>query len=51
MTLCGGIAYRGGSRLHRLLRNARAAHVMAPTTEVLRLWTGRALLNKPILGR
>ncbi len=50
MTLCGGIAYRGGSRLHRLLRDARAAHVMAPTTDVLRLWTGRALLGKPILG-
>ena len=50
MTLCGGIAYRNGSRLHRLLRDARAAHVMAPTTDVLRLWTGRALLGMPILG-
>ena len=50
MTLCGGIAYRSDSRLHRLLRDARAAHVMAPTTDVLRLWTGRALLGKPILG-
>lgn len=50
MTLCGGIGYRGGSKLHRLLRDARAAHVMAPTTDVLRLWTGRALLGKPILG-
>jgi len=51
MTLCGGIAYRGGSKLHRLLRDARAAHVMAPTTDILRLWTGRALLGKPILGQ
>lgn len=51
MTLCGGIAYRGGSKLHRLLRDARASHVMAPTTDVLRLWTGRALLGKPILGQ
>ncbi len=50
MTLCGGIGYRDGSKLHRLLRDARAAHVMAPTTDVLRLWTGRALLGKPILG-
>lgn len=50
MTLCGGMAYRSGSKIHRMLRDARAAHVMAPTTDVLRLWTGRALLGQPILG-
>ncbi|MEW8615776.1 MAG: acyl-CoA dehydrogenase family protein [Candidatus Thiodiazotropha sp.] len=50
MTLSGGQAYRDESRLHRLLRDARAAHVMAPTTDVLRTWTGRVLLGLPILG-
>jgi alkylation response protein AidB-like acyl-CoA dehydrogenase len=50
MTLTGGQAYRSDSRLHRLLRDARAAHVMAPTTDMLRIWTGRTLLGLPILG-
>jgi alkylation response protein AidB-like acyl-CoA dehydrogenase len=50
MTLCGGLAYRDDTRLARILRDARAAHVMAPTTDVLRTWAGRALLGQPILG-
>lgn len=50
MSLSGGIAYREGSKLHRMLRDARAAHVMAPTTDLLRVWTGRTLLGQPILG-
>ena len=49
MTLCGGIAYRENSQLARLLRDARAAHVMSPTTMLLRQWTGRALLGLPLL--
>lgn len=50
MTLVGGIAYRDGSVLQRLLRDARAAHVMSPTTDLLYTWTGRALLGLPLLG-
>lgn len=50
MTLAGGIAYRECSPLERNLRDARAAHVMAPTTDVLRVWAGRALLGLPLLG-
>ena len=49
MTLCGGIAYRENSALARLLRDARASHVMSPTTSMLRLWMGRSLLDKPLL--
>jgi isovaleryl-CoA dehydrogenase len=49
MTLCGGIAYRENSALARLMRDVRASHVMAPTTDLLRLWTGRALLGQPLL--
>ena len=50
MTLCGGVAYREDARLPRLLRDARAAHVMAPTTDILRTWAGRALLGQPLLA-
>jgi alkylation response protein AidB-like acyl-CoA dehydrogenase len=49
MTLCGGSAYRENSRLARILRDARASHVMAPTTDMLKTWVGRALLNLPLL--
>ncbi len=49
MTLCGGMAYRENSHVARLLRDARAAHVMAPTTDMLRLWAGKALLGLPLL--
>ncbi|MBA3891981.1 MAG: acyl-CoA/acyl-ACP dehydrogenase [Gemmatimonadaceae bacterium] len=49
MTLCGGSAYRDNSRVARLLRDARASHVMAPTTDVLKTWVGRTMLNLPLL--
>ncbi|RYJ63012.1 acyl-CoA dehydrogenase family protein [Pseudomonas songnenensis] len=49
MTLCGGAAYRENSRAARLLRDARAGHVMTPTTGLLKLWTGRSLLGLPLL--
>ncbi len=50
MTLVGGAGYRDNARLGRMLRDARAAHVMAPTTDVLRTWVGRQLLDEPLLG-
>jgi alkylation response protein AidB-like acyl-CoA dehydrogenase len=50
LTLCGGKAYQAGGPLERCLRDARAVHVMSPTTDLLRTWTGRALLGLPILG-
>lgn len=49
-TLSGGVAYRENSRLDILLRDARASHVMTPTTDLLYTWIGRALLEQPILG-
>jgi isovaleryl-CoA dehydrogenase len=49
MTRCGGIAYRDNSVLARLVRDARASHVMSPTTDILKLWIGRALLGLPLL--
>lgn len=50
MTLAGGISYRENAKLQRHLRDARAAHVMAPSTDLLRTWTGRALLGRPLLA-
>ncbi|MFP5218589.1 MAG: acyl-CoA dehydrogenase family protein [Actinomycetes bacterium] len=50
MTLVGGIGYRDRSPLERHLRDARAAHVMSPTTDILRGWTGRSALGLPLLG-
>ena len=49
MTLCGGFAYRENSRISQMLRDARAGHVMAPTTDVLKTWVGRTMLNLPLL--
>ncbi|MEU6742858.1 acyl-CoA dehydrogenase family protein [Streptosporangium sandarakinum] len=49
LTLVGGAGYSDGSALHRHLRDARAAHVMSPITDVLRVWVGRALLDEPLL--
>jgi len=50
MTLSGGRGYRDGSTLHRMLRDVQASHIMAPSTDTLRSWTGRALLGVPILS-
>lgn len=49
LTLVGGVGYGEASPLHRMLRDARAAHVMSPVTDLLRVWTGRALLDEPLL--
>lgn len=50
MTLMGGTAYGKNAKVARLLRDVRAVQVMAPTTDQLRTWTGRALLDVPLLG-
>ncbi len=49
MTLAGGMGYRENGLFARLLRDARAGHVMSPTTEILKLWTGRVTLGLPLL--
>jgi alkylation response protein AidB-like acyl-CoA dehydrogenase len=50
MTLSGGIAYENNGILGMLMRDARAAHVMAPTTDILYTWIGRFLLDQPLLS-
>jgi isovaleryl-CoA dehydrogenase len=49
MTLAGGRGYAENGKLGRLLRDARASHVMAPTTDHLKGWIGRAMLNLPLV--
>ena len=49
MTCCGGRAYSENGDLSRLMRDARASHIMAPTTDVLKEWAGRLLLGLPLL--
>jgi isovaleryl-CoA dehydrogenase len=46
----GGAAFRKESVVERLFRDSRAARVMAPTTEALHDFVGRALLGQPLLG-
>jgi len=46
----GGAAFRKESPVERLFRDSRAARVMAPTTEALHDFIGRALCGLPLLG-
>jgi isovaleryl-CoA dehydrogenase len=47
---CGGAAFRKESPVERLFRDSRAARVMAPTTEALHDFIGRALCGLPLLA-
>ena len=49
MTVIGGAAYGADGVMSRHLRDARAAHIMSPTTDLLRTWLGRSLLGLPLL--
>jgi isovaleryl-CoA dehydrogenase len=47
---CGGAAFRKESPVERLFRDSRAARVMAPTTDALLDFVGRALCGLPLFG-
>lgn len=49
MTVCGGSAFRVELGIERRFRDARAARVMAPTTEALHDFIGRALCGLPLM--
>lgn len=49
MVLAGGRGYTSSSPLGRALRDARAGHLMSPTTDLLLRWLGRSLLDLPLL--
>ena len=46
---CGGSAFRRESPIERRFRDSRAARVMAPTTDALLDFVGRALCGLPLL--
>ncbi len=48
MTLGGGAAYGRRGGLERIFRDAQAASVMAPTTDVLKDFLGKACLGLPL---
>jgi isovaleryl-CoA dehydrogenase len=50
MKVCGGAAFRKELGIERRFRDARAARVMAPTTDALLDFVGRAALGLPLLG-
>jgi alkylation response protein AidB-like acyl-CoA dehydrogenase len=49
MKVCGGAAFRKELGIERRFRDARAARVMAPTTDALLDLIGRATLGLPLL--
>src|SRR5205807_4378087 len=49
MKVCGGAAFRKDLSIERRFRDARAARVMAPTTDALLDFVGRATLGLPLL--
>ena len=49
MKVCGGAAFRKELGIERRFRDARAARVMAPTTDALPDFVGRATLGLPLL--
>jgi isovaleryl-CoA dehydrogenase len=50
MKLCGGAAFRKEVGIERRFRDGRAARVMAPTTDALLDFVGRAISGLPLLG-
>jgi len=50
MRLCGGSAFRKEVGVERNFRDARAANVMAPTTDALYDFIGKALTGLPLFG-
>ena len=50
MRVCGGAAFRKDVGVERNFRDARAATVMAPTTDVLYDFIGRAVCGMPLFG-
>jgi alkylation response protein AidB-like acyl-CoA dehydrogenase len=50
MRTCGGAAFSKHLGLERVFRDARAAIVMAPTTDHLKEFVGRLLVGLPLFG-
>ncbi|MGE5085079.1 MAG: acyl-CoA dehydrogenase family protein [Bacillota bacterium] len=50
MRVCGGAAFRKDFELEKFFRDARSASIMAPTSDVLFDFIGKAICNMPVFG-
>lgn len=50
MRVCGGAAFRKDVGIERFFRDARAAHIMAPTSDVLFDFIGKAICGMPVFA-
>ena len=50
MRVCGGSAFRNEVGVERFFRDARAAGVMSPTTDMLYDFIGKAVCGMPLFG-
>ena len=50
MRVCGGAAFRKDVGVERFFRDARAASVMAPTSDVLFDFIGKSVCGMPVFG-
>lgn len=50
MRVCGGAAFRKDVGIERFFRDARAASIMAPTSDVLYDFIGKAVCGMPVFG-
>ncbi len=50
MRVCGGAAFRKDVGVERFFRDARAASIMAPTSDVLYDFIGKAVCSMPVFG-
>lgn len=50
MRVCGGAAFRKDVGIERFFRDARAASIMAPTSDVLYDFIGKAVCGIPVFG-
>lgn len=49
MRIVGGKGYNGEGAMERLLRDAYAGQIMAPSVDVLIVWLGKAITGQPLL--
>ena len=49
MRVGGGKTYNKASEIERLMRDAYAGQIMAPSLDVLNVWLGKAITGQPLL--
>ena len=49
MRVGGGISYNRKTEIEKLMRDAYAGQIMAPSLDVLNVWLGKAITGQPLL--